>query len=120
MRNQAFSLTSKSVELKLTGKGLVLYFSTFLASLVSYCLFDSIGVFSNVYAWQKRECLSVFYYEGEPLFRLLISKTSYNGIRKNIIIATPYSLSELECFMKFKGFKTCEWQVNLLDIVDEI
>ena len=38
MRNQAFSLTSKSGELKLTGRGLMLYFSTFLASLVSYCL----------------------------------------------------------------------------------
>ena len=35
---KSFSLTRKSVELKLTRRGLVLYFSTFLASLVSYCL----------------------------------------------------------------------------------
>ena len=39
-------------------------------------------------------------------------------IQKNII-ATLNSLSELQYFMKFKGLNTCEWQVNLLDIVYE-
>ena len=57
--------------------------------------------------------------EREALFRLLISNILDNMVRKNII-PTLNSLSELQYFMKFKGLNTCEWQVNLLDIVYEI
>ena len=70
--------------------------------------------------YNKNVSVDQSYSEREALFWLLISKTIYNGIRKNIIIATLYLLSELQYFMKFKGLSTCEWQVNLPDLVYEI
>ena len=105
-RRKPFSLTSQSVELKLTRRGLVLYFSTFLASLVSYCLT------LQVYSVMSKHNKNVGVYQSitmreTPFFGYSYVKVYITRFEKNIIIATLYSLSELQYFMKFNGFTTC-------------